>query len=102
MKIFLNIESSLTWESWEQYCVWKLISAQSVPIENYISILPKLDTKGTLSRVDFSYSIKSSLLTNHYKSIIFLSTEQRTQKQCQAYCLICKKSQNLLRICFNN
>lgn len=40
-----HVEASLNWESWEQYCVWKLINAQSVPIENYITILPKLETK---------------------------------------------------------
>lgn len=39
------IETSLKWDSWDQYCVWKIITAQSVPVENYINILPKLDTK---------------------------------------------------------
>lgn len=47
-QIVHDTEASLNWESWEQYCVWKLICAQSVPIENYINILPKLDTKSKL------------------------------------------------------
>lgn len=40
------IEASLNWESWEQYCVWKLISASSISPEKYMSIIPKLDCKG--------------------------------------------------------
>jgi len=46
--IFAFIESSLGWESWEQFCVWKLIAAHNVPVENYVAILPKLDPKGKL------------------------------------------------------
>lgn len=40
------LEPSLKWESWEQYCFWRIVSSQSVPIENFIEILPQLDAKG--------------------------------------------------------
>lgn len=44
--ITINLtEASLSWESWEQFNLWRLISAQAVPIEEYIQILPRLNTK---------------------------------------------------------
>lgn len=40
-----NVEASLNWESWEQFNLWRLISAQAVSIEDYISILPRLNSQ---------------------------------------------------------
>ncbi|XP_048584103.1 integrator complex subunit 3 isoform X2 [Nematostella vectensis] len=36
------IESTLDWESFEQYCVWQLIQAEDVLLESIVSILPQL------------------------------------------------------------
>lgn len=44
--IFQFAVTSLTWETWEQYCLWKIISAQGVPVENYMNIIPRLNPKG--------------------------------------------------------
>lgn len=39
------IRSSLEWPSWEQFSLWKIISAQNVPIESYLPMLEGLSAK---------------------------------------------------------
>ena len=34
---------SLSWETFEQFCFWQLISAHGIPIETLVSILPGLN-----------------------------------------------------------
>jgi integrator complex subunit 3 len=36
------VTSSLTWETFEQYAFWQLISAHDVPVDCMVSVLPKL------------------------------------------------------------
>lgn len=36
------IKQSFNWPSWEQYNLWKIISAQSVAIESYLPLLEQL------------------------------------------------------------
>ena len=38
-------ESSLEWPSWEQLCLWKIISAQNVDIESYLPMLDGLSAR---------------------------------------------------------
>ncbi|GFY70429.1 integrator complex subunit 3 [Trichonephila inaurata madagascariensis] len=41
---FLSVlNASLEWESFEQFCLWQLISAQNIPIEYILPMLPKLE-----------------------------------------------------------
>ncbi|KAG8191408.1 hypothetical protein JTE90_010584 [Oedothorax gibbosus] len=41
---FLSVlNASLEWESFEQFCLWQLISAQNIPIEYILPILHKLE-----------------------------------------------------------
>lgn len=37
------VEQSLQWESFEQYCLWQLITAHSIPIDQMLSLLTKID-----------------------------------------------------------
>ena len=36
------LTASLSWETFEQYCFWQLISAHDFPIEYVLPVLPKL------------------------------------------------------------
>lgn len=72
MKIF-NVRSissllrtTLEWETFEQYCVWQLLSAESVPSESVIDVLK--DIKDT-----YHYELFSSML-------IFLKSVKPTEK----------------------
>lgn len=37
------LTASLTWETFEQYCLWQLLTAQSISIDEVLPILPKLE-----------------------------------------------------------
>jgi integrator complex subunit 3 len=37
------INASLEWETFEQYCLWQLITAHSINVENMLPVLPKLE-----------------------------------------------------------
>jgi integrator complex subunit 3 len=37
------INASLEWETFEQFCLWQLISAHNIPIESILPVLPKLE-----------------------------------------------------------
>ncbi|XP_074594263.1 integrator complex subunit 3 [Brevipalpus obovatus] len=37
------LNSSLEWETFEQFCFWHLLSAHNISIEHFLSILPKLE-----------------------------------------------------------
>ena len=39
------IMSSLSWETFEQYCLWQLAIAHNIPLESMMNALPKLDFK---------------------------------------------------------
>lgn len=39
------ISSSLTWETFEQYCLWQLAIAHDIPLECMLNTLPKLEFK---------------------------------------------------------
>lgn len=47
--ILLILDTSLEWETFEQYCLWQLISAHNIPIDYVLPILPKLEFQGKLS-----------------------------------------------------
>jgi len=38
------IETSLTWSTFEQSCLWQLINAEDTPIEMLVNVLPALQT----------------------------------------------------------
>ncbi|KFM81552.1 Integrator complex subunit 3, partial [Stegodyphus mimosarum] len=41
---FLSVlNASLEWESFEQFCLWQLISAHNIPLDYILPILPKLE-----------------------------------------------------------
>lgn len=41
---FLSVlEDSLEWETFEQTCVWHLIEAHNIPIDDIVPLLPKID-----------------------------------------------------------
>ncbi|RWS28789.1 integrator complex subunit 3-like protein [Leptotrombidium deliense] len=41
---FLSIlNASLEWETFEQYCLWQLIAAHNIQVENVLPVLPKLE-----------------------------------------------------------
>ena len=42
-KFSLLIKESLTWESWEQVCLWQLVTAHGIPLSYILPILPELD-----------------------------------------------------------
>lgn len=46
MLFLFVLDASLEWESFEQFCLWQLISAQNIPIEFILPILPKLEFSG--------------------------------------------------------
>jgi len=37
------IKKSLSWETWEQTCLWQLITAHGVPLSSILPVLPDLD-----------------------------------------------------------
>jgi integrator complex subunit 3 len=37
------LQESLEWETFEQCCLWHLIEAHNIPIDDIIPILPKLE-----------------------------------------------------------
>lgn len=39
------ITSSLSWETFEQYCLWQLAIAHDIPMDCILNTLPKLDFK---------------------------------------------------------
>lgn len=39
------LEGTLEWETFEQFCVWQLISAHDIPVEQLLPLLPKLEFK---------------------------------------------------------
>lgn len=39
------LSSSLTWETFEQYCLWQLLLAHDISIEDIITLIPKLSYK---------------------------------------------------------
>lgn len=41
----IQTETSLNWDSWEQYTFWKILTAQSVPLENFLSIIKSLNAE---------------------------------------------------------
>ena len=45
MLSYCSIVKTLEWESWEQHCIWTLVSAHAFKIEEFISLIPQLDAK---------------------------------------------------------
>lgn len=41
--ILALIRKSLEWETWEQTCLWQLITAHGIPLSAILHILPELD-----------------------------------------------------------
>jgi integrator complex subunit 3 len=39
------VTSSLSWETFEQFCLWQLAIAHNIPLESMMNTLPKLDFK---------------------------------------------------------
>ncbi|KAI1301443.1 Integrator complex subunit 3 [Halotydeus destructor] len=39
------VNASLSWETYEQYCLWQLIAAHNIQIESILPVLPKLEFK---------------------------------------------------------
>lgn len=37
------IKESLSWETWEQTCLWQLVTAHDIPLSYILPILPELD-----------------------------------------------------------
>ena len=44
--------SSLQWDSFEQFCVWQLLSAEGPDVQTIIIILEKLSLEGKCNKVD--------------------------------------------------
>jgi len=42
----LSVDASLEWETIEQYFLWQLIAVHSIPVEDVMPVLPKLDFSG--------------------------------------------------------
>ena len=85
MKIFNHrvrpmLRATLEWETFEQYCVWQLISAESVPSETVIDVLKDLKDCNPYemlsSMLIFLKSIKPS--EKIVKKIIFLQNFEET------------------------
>ncbi|KAI5651402.1 integrator complex subunit 3 domain-containing protein [Phthorimaea operculella] len=39
------LQASLTWETFEQYCLWQLLTAHDISVEDVLQIIPKLSHK---------------------------------------------------------
>ncbi|XP_046679280.1 integrator complex subunit 3-like [Homalodisca vitripennis] len=37
------LSASLSWETFEQFCLWQLVTAHGIPIDYVMPILPRLD-----------------------------------------------------------
>lgn len=37
------LSASLTWETFEQFCLWQLVTAHGIPINYVLPILPRLE-----------------------------------------------------------
>lgn len=37
------IKESLSWETWEQACLWQLVTAHGIPLSYILPLLPDLD-----------------------------------------------------------
>jgi len=37
------LSASLSWETFEQYCLWQLVTAHGIPIDYVLPILPRLE-----------------------------------------------------------
>lgn len=48
--MYLFQVSSLQWDSFEQFCVWQLLSAEGPDIQNIIIILEKLSLEGKVQQ----------------------------------------------------
>jgi len=42
------VDASLEWETIEQYFLWQLITVHSIPVEDVMPVLPKLEFSGLL------------------------------------------------------
>lgn len=59
-------DASLNWETFEQFCLWQLISAHSIGVESILPVLPKLEFQG-------KYSVKCCVFTTKVIPLTFLT-----------------------------
>lgn len=49
--LFISSEATLRWETFEQYCVWQLLSAHDIEVEHLLPVVSKLRYRGRSSMV---------------------------------------------------
>jgi len=70
--IICFVDASLEWETIEQYFLWQLIAVHSIPVEDVMPVLPKLDFTGLLTsqftviiHLHIVHMLRSAVLRQH-------------------------------------